>query len=822
MNSNTFSQSFECDQSVYALGSESNSLFKISINPQNVSLLYEELIDDLGVELESLAFRSSDQKLYAISTVDKALYQIDADLNVNYITDLALNENFSYDAGEIDKTGNNYYVIKSSGNNSESLIRINLSNYAIQEFPLLSGFHFLDITLSPHDNLIYGYDQNDRRIIRFDLSLNDYFGLGQIKFEDDYQFIFTDDFGELWGLGTTANGVASGMFNINSDDGFYGTWVTGPENYMKDGASCPYGVSMIQKAKPIITIPCTEIEYTLLIGNGGTTISNLELVCDLPNGFEHVSTDYNPYFSLDFSNIDFVLGNLSLSSGVDSIVFTVEAGDIPGGVYMMQSVLGNSSGSFMTVYSDNDNTRRPQDSTIITVNRIEEDSIFENRFLCQGETIILDASEYSGTGIWNNGILNPELEIGEGGQYRFQAFSSCQSFVVIYDVVEATCPFTISIDHRIIPRETLACSELIFEYAFENSSGVTQYDLNFYDTLSAGFEILEVVEMPWLDKVRVGDLPNILSIEDFNLAPGNDTVLLRVYVDDIAPGNYPNRSILEGFPIEIGPFRESDDPETPELDSTNLIILGTISDSSQVELPLCSGETLELNGRPFGVDFLWPNGSTDSIYLVDEIGIYELQVFNGCEISYVFFNVIQGLDISVQDDFYHTIRLGDSIWLAPIINNLGSNLSFSWQDSQDTTMSCDTCLMSFVRPLRDNVYQLNVANEECSDSVFYNITVDNDRRVYVPNVFSPNRDGNNDVFYIQTPDFAVIQSFEIYDRWGNRIFYATDIKANDSGEGWRGQFKDFYAIPGVYVWKAEIYFLDQVTEVFSGDIAILP
>ncbi len=823
LQTTAWSQGFNCDQAVYALGEESNNLVKIEIDPNNVALVYTEIIADLGIELEALAFRSTDQKLYAISTGTKELYQIDGDLNVNLVANLGLSTNFDYEAGEIDRTGNNYYVIKSSGNNSESLIRINLSNNTLTELPLLSGFKFLDITLSPHDNWIYGYDENDERVIRFNLAANDFLGLNPIKFEDTYQFLFTDDLGRLWGIGLAVGGVASGMFNINEQNGQYGTWVTGPENYMKDGTSCPYGISMIKKADPKITIPCTEIEYTLIIGNGGGTVSNLDLETQFSNGFDYISTDYNPYFSNDISfGSNFELTNLSIPQGVDSIVYTVELGDIPGGEYKMQSRLYNSTNAMIEVLSDNENTRTPLDSNLITVNRIEEDSLFENRFLCLGETIILDASEYSGVGIWNNGVQNPQLEVSEGGQYRFQAFSECQSFVVVYDVVIASCPFTIAIDHRIIPNQTLPCSEVIFQYAFENSSGVTQYNLDFYDTLRPGFQIVDITRNPWPDKLNTAPQPEILHIQNFDLGPGTDTLEMIVYVDDINPGVYPNRSKLVGFPIEIGPFRESDDPDTPLLDSTRLEVIGTVSDSVYIEIPLCEGDVLTLNGSPFGVDFLWPNGSTDSLYIVDEIGVYELQVFSGCQVSYVFFDVFEGLNIEIEDDFFQTIRLGDSLLLDPQILNLGDSLNFMWTDFQDTTMRCDTCLQSFAMPLRDNTYKLYVENEECKDSVYYEITVDNSRRIYVPNVFSPNRDGNNDILFIQTPDFALIRSFEVYDRWGNRIFMVENMEANDSSQGWRGEFKNFHPVPGVYVWRAEIYFLDKKTEVFSGDIAILP
>jgi gliding motility-associated-like protein len=56
--------------------------------------------------------------------------------------------------------------------------------------------------------------------------------------------------------------------------------------------------------------------------------------------------------------------------------------------------------------------------------------------------------------------------------------------------------------------------------------------------------------------------------------------------------------------------------------------------------------------------------------------------------------------------------------------------------------------------------------------------------VFIPNAFSPNNDGKNDIWHIVTATGIELQQLAIYDRWGNRVWSATDIF-----QGWDGTYK---------------------------------
>jgi gliding motility-associated-like protein len=70
----------------------------------------------------------------------------------------------------------------------------------------------------------------------------------------------------------------------------------------------------------------------------------------------------------------------------------------------------------------------------------------------------------------------------------------------------------------------------------------------------------------------------------------------------------------------------------------------------------------------------------------------------------------------------------------------------------------------------------------CKDTAFVLLTITDDLKVYIPNAFTPNGDGRNDVFFVKgvgmKPDGFYMQ---IIDRWGTEVFSTKDI--NDSWDG---------------------------------------
>jgi gliding motility-associated-like protein len=88
----------------------------------------------------------------------------------------------------------------------------------------------------------------------------------------------------------------------------------------------------------------------------------------------------------------------------------------------------------------------------------------------------------------------------------------------------------------------------------------------------------------------------------------------------------------------------------------------------------------------------------------------------------------------------------------------------------------------------------------------------------IPNAFSPNNDGTNDVFHINGANIAEF-TMAIFDRWGQKVY---ETKATNLNEGWNGLYPDGKTAElGVYVYQLTVSFSDGKTEFAKGNISLL-
>lgn len=88
-------------------------------------------------------------------------------------------------------------------------------------------------------------------------------------------------------------------------------------------------------------------------------------------------------------------------------------------------------------------------------------------------------------------------------------------------------------------------------------------------------------------------------------------------------------------------------------------------------------------------------------------------------------------------------------------------------------------------------------------------------KVYIPNVFSPNGDGINDVLYVYGPGITGLE-MEIFDRWGEKVFQTKDIST-----GWDGKFNSRKMNPGVFVYQANLKFGNGYTQSVKGEVVLI-
>jgi gliding motility-associated-like protein len=238
------------------------------------------------------------------------------------------------------------------------------------------------------------------------------------------------------------------------------------------------------------------------------------------------------------------------------------------------------------------------------------------------------------------------------------------------------------------------------------------------------------------------------------------------------------------------------------------------------EIPVVLGESLpeELDH----ISYRWNTGETEASILVSQRGWYWVDIEFGCAIyrDSVFVE---------KPPFFAEVDAGPD---QEILQGLSVNLQgaadapgdyeLSWTSQPGTAFSCDDCLEPSVSPLDSTLFTLSLTDEygcQVQDKAW--VYVDKRRDIFIPNVFSPNNDGINDIFFISGTSIAEIRMFQVFDRWGRKAFSSLRVPINSREYGWDGRLNGQIVSSGVYYYAAELVFPDQTTRIYKGSITLL-
>jgi gliding motility-associated-like protein len=156
-----------------------------------------------------------------------------------------------------------------------------------------------------------------------------------------------------------------------------------------------------------------------------------------------------------------------------------------------------------------------------------------------------------------------------------------------------------------------------------------------------------------------------------------------------------------------------------------------------------------------------------------------------------------------QEGWSYTPTSQDSFNIAPVAYHLepitpGNKISFRWYQGSDQ-LSQDQSIT--VVPSETTIYWALVticSGQEYTDTVIVHVIP------FIPNAFTPNGDGINDVFRIRGVQVENITNFnfQVYNRWGQSVFSTSDIL-----QGWDGTCNGQPCLAEVYMWV--IYYEDS-------------
>jgi gliding motility-associated-like protein len=97
----------------------------------------------------------------------------------------------------------------------------------------------------------------------------------------------------------------------------------------------------------------------------------------------------------------------------------------------------------------------------------------------------------------------------------------------------------------------------------------------------------------------------------------------------------------------------------------------------------------------------------------------------------------------------------------------------------------------------------------------------NGENFFVPNGFSPNGDGVNDVFYLRGSGLFRVRTLRVFNRWGEVVFEKNEVPVNNPAFGWDGKYKGVPVKPDVYVYQVEIICSNGEVLKYSGNVALM-
>jgi len=171
-----------------------------------------------------------------------------------------------------------------------------------------------------------------------------------------------------------------------------------------------------------------------------------------------------------------------------------------------------------------------------------------------------------------------------------------------------------------------------------------------------------------------------------------------------------------------------------------------------------------------------------------------------------------------------TINLGFEADLEAIVFPFGKNVDFRWERADSLGLTCDDCPNPTVAPFNTTEYTVTVIDKDgCISTDVVTVLVNKERPIYIPTAFAPEsrNTGNRNFTLFGGRASREIRNLKVFTRWGDLVFETDNIPIGATELGWDGTFNGKMMNSGVYVFYAEVEFIDGVVVDYEGDVTLL-
>lgn len=227
---------------------------------------------------------------------------------------------------------------------------------------------------------------------------------------------------------------------------------------------------------------------------------------------------------------------------------------------------------------------------------------------------------------------------------------------------------------------------------------------------------------------------------------------------------------------------------------------------------------LTTSGGTPAYNYTWTPPISTSNEAVDLLnGNYQVVITDGNNCTKTVAYIIDNLNtpLFTFNSSTTTIDNGNSVTIE-LDTITGLSIDYiSWSPSD--SLSCTDCYNPIANPTETTWYYATIyLTEGCSYTDSIQITVNQPcPELYIPNIFSPNGDGENDFQCVRGGCITKLQ-FTIFDRWGEIVFHT-----NHQENCWDGTFRGRKVQTGVYAYKLIVLHEDGTEEVRSGNLTVI-
>lgn len=211
---------------------------------------------------------------------------------------------------------------------------------------------------------------------------------------------------------------------------------------------------------------------------------------------------------------------------------------------------------------------------------------------------------------------------------------------------------------------------------------------------------------------------------------------------------------------------------------------------------LCEGETLVADAGNPGATYSWSNGATTRTISIRQPGTYTAQVSNGyCQRSDDITVNFNPSPVQMATRQFHTCLGEDEQYVRLDAGNPGSRYDWSTGESSQVILAG-----AYGWYVVEVLNQFDCAGRDSAQVIEYCPSA-----IFIPNTFTPNSDGTNDIFIPVGKNIAAMHLY-VFDRWGNQLF-----ESDNPTMGWDGTYGGEVVKNDVYVWRLAYKFFEDKT-----------